>query len=687
MEENKQECYELIRERIHLILSEQTVQEPYLDYFRNVASFILMLFDLHEQIKDGTFRALPLHELEKINQSLYKDILPECYNSSYANPEYAVRKLGEYGALLSFLYTEMRATIVDVFEHDEENLILYYELFLELYNMFEYENSEGALPETEAVKDAIYWFISDTCDITVEKRVRALLLPEQDFAVSIINRADLSDLRYLYYFGEYVSENELKTAQYLNGLPEEKIERMAEVFTKGYQIGFIINNKDLSKKEVVNIRYSLGFERVVRTAISKFEEMGLQTVIYRAAAHSINKRGQLKIGYYGAIANKQYEYDHKEDEAIYLDRDFVNRKLGVLKVVYEQHKKWAYLHAGPAVMEVFGENPFHPVVKKEALHLSDSQQKYAVSYAQKSGQLVNQYIKGEERSFTIISYPIPEIGSDFEQIFDETVTLNTLDYKLYQTMQQKIIDALNQAVSVDVVGGNGNHTNISVRLYTLENPEKESIFENCVADVNIPVGEVFTSPTLKGTNGTLHVKEIYLDGMRYENLNLRFKDGYVVDYQCSNYKDEKENKKLIKDQILFHHDTLPLGEFAIGTNTTAFAMARKYHIEDRLPILIAEKTGPHFAVGDTCYSHGEELKIFNPDGKEIVAKDNEHSILRKEDPEKAYFQCHTDITVPYDELKELTAVKADGSKIEIIKDGRFVLEGCEILNNPLENIG
>ena len=27
---------------------------------------------------------------------------------------------------------------------------------------------------------------------------------------------------------------------------------------------------------------------------------------------------------------------------------------------------------------------------------------------------------------------------------------------------------------------------------------------------------------------------------------------------------------------MYHHDTLPLGEFAIGTNTVAYAMAQKY---------------------------------------------------------------------------------------------------------------
>ena len=44
-------------------------------------------------------------------------------------------------------------------------------------------------------------------------------------------------------------------------------------------------------------------------------------------------------------------------------------------------------------------------------------------------------------------------------------------------------------------------------------------------------------------------------------------------------------------------------------------VARKYGIEDKMPILIAEKTGPHFAVGDTCYSWSEEIRVYNPNGK------------------------------------------------------------------------
>jgi hypothetical protein len=220
------------------------------------------------------------------------------------------------------------------------------------------------------------------------------------------------------------------------------------------------------------------------------------------------------------------------------------------------------------------------------------------------------------------------------------------------------------------------------------NYETETNFENCLADVNIPVGEVFTSPVLTGTEGTLNVSEVYLNDLKYIDLCIKFRDGKISEYSCGNFDTEEENKAFIKENLMFGHDTLPIGEFAIGTNTTAYVMAHRYNILYKLPILIVEKMGPHFAVGDTCYSYSEDNRLYNPDGREIVAKDNECSVLRhsdnQEDRSKAYFNCHTDITIPYEEIGGIYVVKPDGSRIAIIENGRFVLPGTEELNTPFD---
>ena len=518
----------------------------------------------------------------------------------------------------------------------------------------------------------------------VPGRIREQLDPSLSFARDIICGADLSDPRYLYRFGEYISGNELGISRYLAGLPQEEIDAMASTFTEGYRIGFVNAGIDLGKKKTVNIRYSLGFERIVRAAVEQFEKMGLQSIIYREARHSVNRRPQGNPGYGSTPPSKQYLFDHKEDSALYLDRKLVERKLSVLHSAYEEYKALAAVHAGPAVMEIFGERPFLPKSCREALKLDEKQQELSVFYNSEAGQLANRYIPGDERSFTIIAWPIPEIGENFKEIFGEIVKINNLDYRLYQQIQQKLIDALDQGAYVRVKGAGNNRTDMKVQLWSRNDPEKETIFENCVADVNIPVGEVFTSPKLTGTEGTLHVSEVYLNELKYLDLELTFRDGRIASYTCANFEDEEENKSFIRNNVLFNHETLPLGEFAIGTNTTAYMVAKKYDIGARLPILIAEKMGPHFAVGDTCFSWSEDNPTFNPDGKRIIAKDNECSILRREDVSKAYFNCHTDITIPYDELGSIRVVRPDGSEIPLIENGRFVLPGTEELNRPFE---
>lgn len=675
------ERYELAIERIRSIVEEETISEVYRGYFQSVAKFILEIHEIKERLATKPNEACTLEELQRENHSIYRDVTGDAYETSYANPTYAVAELGEdLGGILSFLYTEIRGGIAYVYEKRLEYLTILGELFIEIYNCF--EESEG--PNLQELAGIIYWYASDYADVYLADRILEQLSPECSFATDIIMKSDLSDLRYLYAYGEYISQNEWKTAEHLLSLPQETIDRMAEVYTEGYRKGFELAGIDLSKKTVVNIRYQVGFERVIKKAIEQFADMGLAPTIYRAATSVVTKKGQHKIGFCGGTPNKQYEYDHRADQGLFLDKKYVKRKLDVMKSAYERHKELARGFAGPAVMEVFGEEPFSPVYKAEAISLSEKQQELSVLYDSEAGQLTNQYIKGEERSFTIIAYPVPEIGEQYEEIFNEIIRINTLDAEIYARVQQTIIDALDQGEYVHVRGKGANETDMKIQLHRLQNPEKETIFENCVADVNIPVGEVFTSPVLEGTNGVLYVSKVYLNELQYRDLRMEFKDGKITDYSCSNFDDEEEGRKFIRSNVLHNHDTLPMGEFAIGTNTTAYVVGKKYQIEDKLPILIAEKTGPHFAVGDTCYSWSEENRVFNRNGKEIVAKDNSISILRKEDVSKAYFHCHTDITIPYDELAEISVVTRDGERIPLLLDGRFVLPGCKLLNEAFD---
>lgn len=738
------ERYELSKERITAIEAEltegNTIAPQFSAFFLSCARWLVLLLQERDYIESGAQAAAGLEELQEHNHFLYEEILPAHYGQSYANPAYATVQLGEeYGPLCAALFYELRSALPFVYEGAEERVLPRLELFLEIYGAFAEQYDEykrqceksgsyagnksadvlkddcsngvaeagvenagvedtgaadkaGSLlpqhPPYRFIKGKIYSYLSDYAEEESAYEIGQKLAGENDFAGEVLKRWQEDDLRYLYYFGEYIGENELGAARHLLGLPGETIDRMADTYTEGYRIGFIVTGKDLSAKKRVGVIWRLGFERMVKKAAANFADQGLSCTYFREVPTLFRMLRAGKSGYAGGDANPQYLYDHREDLALFLDDTLVNRRLEALENVYQEKKAQTMLFAGPAVIETFGEKPFSPVNTPARPGFNSVQQKWIAGWQTKASLLYNEAVIGKNRSFTIIAFPVPEIageGESYSEIFDAVVEINTLDYEKYQRIQATLIDALDQARTVRVRGQKGNRTDMTVALYRLTDPAHQTIFENCVADVNIPVGEVFTSPVLEGTKGILHVSEVFLNGLQFRDLELSFEDGRVADYRCGNFEDPSQGKRYIEDNILFHHDRLPLGEFAIGTNTTAYAAARKYHIADRLPILIAEKTGPHFAVGDTCYSYEEDNKQYNPDGKEIVAKENSVSRLRLTNPGKAYFGCHTDITIPYEELGEVTAVCPDGREIPLIREGRFVLPGTEELNEALGN--
>lgn len=248
------ERYALALERIREIPNESICEGQVQTYFRSMAEFVLLMDHAWNIVESGELRRMTLEELQNFNRELYEDILPEHYGNSYGNPDYAVDCLGEsMGQMLSFLYTELRGMIPAAFEQNRFDMVIRMELLLEVYQGFVgaiQEGEETLHPET--VKQILYWYASDYYEPESLERTEALLCPERDFAYRIVMESDLSDLRYLYYYGEYVTENELRTAGHLNGMQDERIKLMADTYTEGYRIGFEVGNKDISIKKTVN---------------------------------------------------------------------------------------------------------------------------------------------------------------------------------------------------------------------------------------------------------------------------------------------------------------------------------------------------------------------------------------------------------------------------------------------------
>lgn len=656
--------------------------------FAEIASHYVCVLKLQSVLlKDEKFEACSIDKLKKMYDDVFAPVLPDNYETGVANPTYAVKSFGpKSGKLLTILAADAFDAQVAAFSGNTEIFTMYLELFIEIYCIYEshllpFGDREAQLIAAfDEAKDDYRAFRLDNVEVFIKSSYRERY-NNQNTGLRDILFSDLSDEKYLYRYGEYITENNLESYRYLKSRPVKTLKAMAETAVDGYLRGFTTMRANFKADGITGLNYPIGFEPMVKYMVEGLEKKGNSVAMYCDLYR--RRVGRLR-GCVVSPVNPQFSYDHRNDEAFWYDKVYGERYTSACAACMEEMKDILRMFNGPVLVEGFGEKDFSPVNKKECLKLSKSQNALIVQVVGKVSQVAEKYMPEEESSFCIIAYPLPSIGPDYQAIFEETIKLNNLSNEEYQKIQQSIIDVLDEGTAAHVKGRNGNETDLTINLWKLNDPKKETIFENCTADVNIPVGEVFTSPVLKGTNGLLHVKKVFLNGYEYKNLKVYFKDGMTEKITCENFKTEKENQDFISEYLLHHHDSIPMGEFAIGTNTTAFKMAEKYGIQAKMPILIAEKTGPHFAIGDTCYSHAEDHKVYNPDGKEIVARENECAALRHTDPQKAYFNCHTDITIPYDDLAHIVSVRADGSTKAIIENGRFVVKGATALNDALE---
>jgi hypothetical protein len=112
------ERLEIAKEKIIAIANDDSLPAPFCAYFHKTAQFLNMVIEQYDFVSSGKIRQATMEELAQRNEKLFADILPANYEQSYANPAFAVRCMGlEQGCSLSFLYAELRSTIM--YAHEE----------------------------------------------------------------------------------------------------------------------------------------------------------------------------------------------------------------------------------------------------------------------------------------------------------------------------------------------------------------------------------------------------------------------------------------------------------------------------------------------------------------------------------------------------------------------------------------
>jgi aminopeptidase len=182
------------------------------------------------------------------------------------------------------------------------------------------------------------------------------------------------------------------------------------------------------------------------------------------------------------------------------------------------------------------------------------------------------------------------------------------EWQKIEKNQARIIENLNIVKHVQVFG---EDTELSFSV-------EGRTWENCCGKVNLPDGEVYTSPVEDSVNGRIRLTYpgIYL-GREVKNVYLEFKDGVVINATADKGQD-------LLEEILKIENANRLGEFAIGTNYGITQFTKNIGFDEKIGGTL------HIALGlglketgakNVSAIHWDILKDMKVPGSKIIADD------------------------------------------------------------------
>ncbi|RRD93834.1 hypothetical protein EII17_10790 [Clostridiales bacterium COT073_COT-073] len=583
--------------------------------------------------------------------------LSPIYEKSEMNPQVAFTKWGDKGPLLAAMEVEGKSRWEKDCLRDGQNRDQL------LAKRQELITSGAAYPEIEkswqeycrqrrlaAVKDEVrQWVVAGTKN-TYEQ---------------ILKQAEPENLDWLADYQLPIAQAEIDMCKFWFAQPLARLRDMAGHIVAAFLHGFISQSRERGQRRRVRFYYQVGQEALAKEVVLAMQEKGLVPVI--TCPKSMFGRNQFAV-------------DHQFDLYRQLSATEVTELITAYQETLAANAEELRDTCGMIGIDQFGQKPETIIPATHSLQLDSREMELFYQLQLEKMKAEAEYVKPSELSFCKITFPNLLLEEQFPELFEKFFALNLMDSTEYEWEQQKLIDAMDLCEKIEIKGIEGNQTDLTVQLFAIKDPVSQTKFLNCGGDLNIPFGEVFTTPKLKGTEGILHIPHICLKGVFYHNLFLQIKDGIILKADCD------EGEDYIKKNLLQNREQVGFGEFAIGTNTYAATLTEQYQLDERLPILIYEKTGPHLAVGDSCFARAEDRPIYNMyDHKEMVCRENEAPYFNG--PSRQYYGFHTDITLPYHQILYLRGRTKTGELIPIIENGRFVLAGIDKLNQGFAGIG
>lgn len=594
------------------------------------------------------------------------------YETSFTNPRHAVEILGKSaGILFSGLYNALINRHFSAIRQQTETFVLSRQAVLELIDTLGAYLS-GAAPEFDIVVDGVEKSLrrvfQDNTRIGGTDAIRNLV-PEYNRQIRLLEKFDSLGERILWCRPWKYHAEALEVMRSLLDVEPELLRVTARELVAGFKRAVSNAGLELNPGDIVNFHFCEGMEPLVCRIIDELRCADVRVVLTCSPA---------------VRDNHQENYDHRNDHHMALTPDFIEEYAVLMDSVYGEHAPDLSAIKGNMMCEFFGEDLYNPEQHGVCLPFVADAQK---AFHDRLVSVTVKYMPPGRQSFTVCALPHPHLGPDTPELLRKSLGLLTLPLDVWGPAQERLIETLDRADRVRIVGTRGSRSDMTVTFRNPDDPAKQTVFANVLADLNFPVGEVFTTPALKGTDGTLHIPgTLFFAGLPYKEFTLVYRDGRIADYGCSNFDDPARGRQYIEENLFRKRESLPMGEFAIGTNRILDRMVRDHSIpSQKLSVLLIEKMGPHFAFGDTCFLMREDQDCINPDGRDVVARYNEISEPAEgRTPADRYFFVHVDVTLPYEYTGTIKAHMRDsgepGEWIDIFRDNEFVLPGMEALN-------
>lgn len=148
----------------------------------------------------------------------------------------------------------------------------------------------------------------------------------------------------------------------------------------------------------------------------------------------------------------------------------------------------------------------------------------------------------------VMAYGAGLSNKQFEEFYYKSCLV---DYQLMEKAMQPLVELMNKTDKVHIIAPNTDLTfsiaGIGARA--------------CCGQRNIPDGEVFTAPVKDSINGYIRFNTPdYQNGKRFSNIELKFKDGKIINAKHDGSKQDLINILNTDDGASY------MGEFALGVN-------------------------------------------------------------------------------------------------------------------------